>query len=890
VSRLPWGARVVRGLARAALFLYPARFRRLHGRAFPDITSHRWEREAARQSPLAATVTTTRLLAADTLAAAPMSWMEAATDENESRPSLRGVLRSLGRWLRDGGQDLRLAARAARRRPAFTLLVSLILGLGLGASTAAFDALDRAILNPLPFKDGERLRLLGIADRLRGFRTTPSLEAIELWREAAKRLDAIELFQDVNVTRSTRAGAELLPALAVSGGLPAMLGVRPVVGRMLGPGDAEDEAPSVVMLSEQFWRREFGGDPGTVGQTMPLAAGPAEIVGVWPAGARLDPRRAADVIRVLPAGREISQGSLAYVLVRLASEASELEAEQELATLMAGLPEASATAVPSLDDQAFWFLGEGYRGGVWLVFAGAVGLFLAALANASSLLIERATMRGHELGVRLALGGSGARLARLFIAEGVIYAAFGTAVAAGVAAGLERLVRVTEPRLFSELAGAGLDGRALGFMTASALLVALVCSMAPLWRMWTADLRAVIARSGVGRSTPASMRAHLVLVATQAALAVLLVSGAVLMIQSFRNLANVDSGVALDRLAELSVSPPAAHYPSPESQRLFHDRLRQALEAMPGVDGVTTSGMPILMSSIQSGLPRLEGEAESAHADSGAVTLITSAPPGYFKVLGIRLVKGRFFEAGERDIAIVSEGFAVSRGGEVVGKRVYTPRSERSYEIVGVVGATRAFGMADREERFNIYFPEGDQRTGFVRYIVRTKGDPDDVLRLARATLAEIDPALPMLGPQTGRDVYRRQTAQHRFVAMLLAGLASLGFLLALAGVYGAVALNLSRRTREVGIRLALGASARALVRTLTMAGLRPVVLGGALGAVVTWFASPRLDVLLFHVPPRDPWSLIPSIGVVLGAALLAALVPARRAGRVDPVITLRVE
>jgi ABC-type antimicrobial peptide transport system permease subunit len=312
------------------------------------------------------------------------------------------------------------------------------------------------------------------------------------------------------------------------------------------------------------------------------------------------------------------------------------------------------------------------------------------------------------------------------------------------------------------------------------------------------------------------------------------------------------------------------------------------LTSIPGVEAVTTSGMPILSSSIQAGLPRLSDE-EKVEAPE-AVTILTSTPPDYFRVMGLRLRAGRFFAPGEKNLAIVNESFAKSRGNDVIGKRVHTPMSKESYEIVGVVNDTKAFGLADLDVRFNIYMPTEDHTDAFARYIVRTAGDPVDVINAARIRVAELDRALPLLATQTGLDVVRRQTAQHRFIAALTGGLAVLGFVLALASVYGAVALSLSRRTREIGIRLALGATRGSLARLLTAAGLRPVLAGGALGIGAAWLATPYLDALLFQVPARDPVSAAMAIALVVSAAGLAAVVPARRASRVDPVITLRAE
>jgi putative ABC transport system permease protein len=883
---LPAGARFVRCLARVAALTYPPRFRRLHGDAFSDVAIHRWEREARARSRMRATMATTRLLVTDTMAASTRSWLEAATDDTEDRPNLRAVLRSASRWLRDGGRDVRLAARSATRRPGIFAFVALTLGLGIGASTTAFDALDRAILHPLPFAGSDRLVFLSMQDRLRGFRSTPPLSLVERWRAGARSIERIEIFEEQSVTRLRSSGADLLAVLAISSGLPDMLGVRPVTGRLLGAQDAAAGAAGVVMLSEQFWRREFGADPAVVGQPLMLASGPVTIAGIWPAGARLNPRRPPDVVRMLPAGREIVAGNLSYLVARLAPGASSDGAVRELASLSVGAADVFDTATPAIDSQAFIFLGPAYVTGVWLVFAGALALLIVAIANVVAVLVELSARRSHELGLRLALGGSGARLARLFVAEGIIFVGAGLMAAMVIATGLEAAIVSYEPRLFSDVSGAGLAGRALGFACAAGVLVALVCAVAPLWRLRTTDIRHVLAQSSGARATAAPWRAQYGLVAAQAALAVLLVSGAGLMARSFSNLARVDVGFDIDRLAELSLLPPAARYPTPEAQAAFATRVAESIRALPGVTGLVPSGMPILSASVQMGLPRLEGEP--VPQDAGATTLITSAAPGYFDVMGITLVAGRLFTPADRDVAIVNEAFARRRVGPVVGQSLYTPRSQRSFTIVGVVNNTRTFGFTEHDDLINVYFPDTSALTGFVRFIVRTNGEPEDVLRQARVRIAALDPHVPIRSATTGPDVLRRRTSQHRFVAVLLAGVAALGFLLALGGVYGAVALRVSTRTREMGVRLALGATPAALVRALIGSGLRPVWLGGAVGAVAAWLVAPQMEPLLFRVSPHDPVSATGAVAIVVTMAAAAALIPARRVTRVDPAITLR--
>jgi predicted permease len=546
--------------------------------------------------------------------------------------------------------------------------------------------------------------------------------------------------------------------------------------------------------------------------------------------------------------------------------------------------------MPVAISPADLLLGEQFVTGVWLVFAGGIVLLAAAIANAAHLLLERANARGHELAVRIAIGGSQSRLFRLFFAEGVVYAAGALVAGLLIAIGLETLISQYEPRLFREVAGGGLVGRAFGFVGAIAVLAAIVCSVAPVFRSERRDVTAAV-NHGHARTTTVRSRSMNVLVGLQAAIAALLVFGAALMGRSLFNLMSVSPGIEMARLAEVSISMPAAAYPTETARALYLSRARETLAAIPGVTGVVTSGMPILQASLMSGLPRLEGEPEvevPAHFN----TAVANVAPDYFRTMGLRLRAGRLFTSDETDVAVVGQLFAATRG-NVLGKNLLLPRAKSPLLIVGVVDDVRYMGLAnDKDQPPSVYLPPltlPESKTDtFQRFIIRTDGDPASVIPAARRKLAEIDPLVPILEPQTGPDVIRRQTAQHRFVAAVLGGLAVMGFLLAMSGVYGAVALSVVRRTREIGVRMALGASAERLVRRFIAHGLRPVAIGAIGGALVIWLAAPSLEALLFRVPAHDPISGAACLGLVIVTAAIAALIPARRIARVDPAKTLR--
>lgn len=883
------GARIIRLLAASVSFLYPGRFRRIHRSDFADVADHVFAREAEKRPPLRATLAAARVIVSDTFAASPDLWMDAIRDGVPNASIGNSLFRKVTHWLRGGGHDLKLAVRGAAHRPAFSMLVVATLGLGIGASSAAFDALDRAIVRPLPFAGDRQLRLVVMQQATSGYMSVP-LNAFASWRRSATTVSAVEVFRRVSAISITSTGADVLRGLAVSGGLPAMLRVRPVIGRALTPADAAPGAPGAVMLTEQYWRQTYGADRSVIGRRLTISNKPMDIVGVWPSGARLDFEEAADIIRTLPAGAEYNSGSWVQVLARIQPGQTKTSVEAELLALTPRPSTGSLNYAPRMIAPADLLLGPQFVTGVWVVFVAALLLLAAAAANAGHLLMERAAMRQQELGIRMALGGSRARLVRLFFAEGLMYAAGGLVLGAVIAAGLEHGIAEYEPRLFRDVVGAGLAGRAFLFASVVAALTAIGATLAPLVRATRTDISAVMGRNG-GRATASRSRAMTILVTLQSGLAVLLVFGAVLLSHSLRILLSVDPGIELPRLAEISISLPAARYTTAEVRNAYFQRAKEALTGLPGVRGVITSGMPLLTASLMNGAPYLEGE-RPPQTPPDATVAVGSVPPNYLAVMGISLLAGRTFADGDSDVALVNELFARAHGGNVLGKRIFLPRSQQSdkgFLVIGVVNNVRYMGLSnDTANQPALYIPAARSDSNFSRFIIRTDGNPADAIDGAKRRLAEIDPTVPVLAPQTGVEVFRSQTAQHRFVALLVGGLAALGFLLAASGVYGAVSLGVVQRTREFGIRMALGAHPARLVSAFVGGGLRPVAVGAVFGAIAAWLAAPYAQVLLFRVGPHDSLSTVAGLAVVFATSALAAWLPSRRISRVDPARTLR--
>jgi putative ABC transport system permease protein len=888
----PVALAIVRAAARVVSFTFAPQVRRMTDPTFIEWADHRWQHErGAGASASRATGRALRVLFADALATAPSTWMLFAAAE-EPRDDHQAPRRSWWRRLGDGsGGDLKLAVRSVRQRPGFALLVVATLGLGLGASAAAFDALDRTVLRPLPFADSDRLALIAMHETRRGYFMSPSAPSVARWRQAATTLDGVEVARGSTAVRTGDGPAERVAVLGISAGLPTLLQVQPKLGRMLGIADSRPDAPPAVMIAESYWRQRYGASPDAIGRVVHLSGTATTIAGVWPEGARvLASQEPPLFIRVFKPDEELPRGSYSNIIVKLRPGLTADAVETELASLQPVAAEGDAAHDAGLRPTVqlpSHLLGDAYITGIWLVFVGAAALLIASIANASHLIAVRASARRFELGIRLAVGGSLARLLRLFLLEGLVLGSAGIAVALAIATLFENLMTSFEPRLFAPVLGAGLAGRALFFACATALAAVIACSIAPLLVARATDLREALSQSG--RTTGRTSRWRLASIATQAAIAAMLVVGAALMARSYRTLARVDPGIDAAHVGSVSASWPAARYSSVEARQAYVARLRDTLKAIPGVTVVTTSGMPILSTSVSEGVPYLDGEpepADQARSEHGSDAVYED----FFRVVGTRLVAGRYFEPLERDVAVVTENFARQRSESVVGKMLVWRTGKPPVQIVGVIADLSTFGVAARQTPVTILRPTPgawDSPT-FVRFLYRAEGDPASLSSVIRQRFAEIDPDVPASAMESGREVLSRQTRQHRFVAVLLAALAGLGVMLAMAGMYGAVALDVSRRTREVGIRLALGASRRQVVQTLARRGLVPVLAGAATGLALAQLLTPQLETLLFGVQARDLLSVASAAAVVVFAALVACVLPARRAGRVDPVTTLR--
>jgi predicted permease len=891
MTRRPLGLRGTRALARLLLCCYPRRFRQRWTEAFIEAAAHRWRRE--RERGRLGTLGTLRaglLLCADTLGAAPGTWRSpagwnGAPDGFYPRQPWRDrLLGAIAGTL----ADVRMAVRMMRRQAGTSTLAVATLALGIGISTAAFAALDRVVLNPLPFARGDRMRYLAREHNTLGWRITPDGATLARWRAGAQSIERIETYRDTTAIRLDDGLPQRLNVLTISTGLPGMLGVRPLAGRMLVESDAAPDAPAVAMVHETFWRQKLGADPAIVGRDLRLTTGPATVVGIWPSSARVNQRLTADLVRMMPRDQEIRQGGWTSLLALLQPGVDDRSAATELNSL-AIVEDARATEFHFVVLPPTGFVNEAYLRGLWLVFAAALSLLVVAILNAANLLLSRGTTRTAELGVRLALGGSPGRILRLFAAESIAVTASGVIAGIVVAWLTTRVYVVWQPAGMGAVSHGWFDVRTAMFVAGAAGFAAIAAALIPAWRARSSTVRAVLTDGP--RTTDASSTLRAGLVAAQAALAALLVAGASITGRSFYHLASVHPGFDVDPLAMVSVAASPLRFPTPDAQENFLRRVRESIAALPQVERITVTNAPPFATSTNAAVPVLEGETEPS-GPPASETRSQSVDPEYFAVFGTPIVAGRIFERADGlDAVIVNESFARAHGGNIVGRRLkLTGRNERWYTIVGIAGDVAAGALVDGALTDpQLYFPMSSRgEHQFMRFIVRVTGDPETLITAVRARVAALDPATTLAEARTGRQMFDAQTERHRFVAYLLGSLATFGLVFAVSGIYGIVSLDVTRRRREVGVRVALGAAPANVIGHMIGRGLRPVLIGGVAGVLAALWLGPLWKDLLFRVSERDPLSAIAGMALVTLTATIGCAVPARRAARVDPVVALR--
>ncbi|MEX2273066.1 MAG: ABC transporter permease [Vicinamibacterales bacterium] len=795
--------------------------------------------------------------------------------------------------------DFRLALRSLYRAPGFALVAILTLALGIGANAAVFSVVDGVLLKPLPYASPDDLVMVWEHNISRDRRTNVVSPGNYVhWRERQTSfVDMAAMFQ-TSVNLSEGGAPEELRMQIVSEPLFRILGVSPALGRTFRP--EEDVPPrSKMLISHGLWHRRFGGDPAILGRKLTIAGQPVEIIGVVPTGFQfLDRNVDVWMPLALPPELRTPRGRSIRVVARLKPGVPIEQAHQEMTRISGGLSsEFPATNKGwSANVQPLSVHVAGDLKPTLLVLLGAVGfVVLVACANVASLLLARAAARQRETAVRTALGATWTRLARQALAESLTLAFLGGAAGLLLAYWLVRVLLVAAERglTLPRAHEIGLDVRVLAFTALVCIVTGILFGLAP--ALWSRRASVTNALKDAGRSgtSARAARARAVLVVGEIALAMVLLTGAGLMLQSFARLTAVEPGFETERIMTFSVALPPAQYSG--KSRQFFEQLHERLRAMPFVSAAGAISFLPMTGPASATSYRPEGHPQ-LEAGAMPVTEVRVISGDYFSVMGIPLKAGRLFNADEhrqdRNVVVISEAMAEQAfpGQNPIGKRVSISWVNDDFqEVIGVVGDIRHANLGE-PTRAMIYWPHVKNAYTTMFAVVRTTGDPQTIVASARADVQRLDPVQPIANVRTLEQIVSASVAQPRLIARLLAVFAAVALILAAIGIYGVVAYSVSQRTREIGIRVALGASRGSVVRLILTHGVILAAAGLAIGIPSALLLARAMKTLLFETPPGDPLTLGVVALVLGGAALAACLVPLRKALRVDPANALRSE
>lgn len=799
-------------------------------------------------------------------------------------------------------QDLRFALRQLRARPGLTAGAVITLALGIGANGAIFSVIRGVLLRPLAYEAPEQLAALWSRSLHDDDLSVVSLENFQDWREQATAFQDMAATSRAPTTLMTDEAARRVPAARVTPNTFRLLGVAPLIGRDFVDDDTIEGAPPVVILSHGLFLRAFGGDGSIIGQRVSLSGTEFEVIGVMPRGFHTPLLPEAELWRPLEARAACGRGCFfARVVGRLAPDATLETARSQLDVvgerLAAEYPEdnenVGVSAVP-LHEQ---MVGD-VKPALLVLFAGVGLVLLIACVNVANLLLTRAISRSREVGIRVAVGASRGRILRQLLTEGVVLACLGGALGAYLAyAAVDALVALSPPDL-PRLDAVRVDGLVVAMMAALAVGTGILFGLVPAVFAVRADAGGELGGERSGTAQRGRGRVRDALVAAEVALALTLLVGAGLLVKSFVTLVGVDPGFDPEHLMTAETQFLGEPYRDAAARIGFYDELFERLEARPDV--VSASGvwlLPMLEQDVISSL-EVEGRPDVSPADQPAASM-RAVTDDYFETMRIPLLAGRRLlssdDADGRRVIVVSRSLArtVWPNEDPIGRRIrFGLRFEREEpwrEVVGVVGDVKLQGLDDRD-RSVAYIPYRQFTFGSLSVVLRVTGDPTRLAAPFRATARSVDANVVIYDIGTMDDMLADSLAQRRFFMMLLATFAALAIVLAAVGIYAVTSYAVGSRVREMGIRLAIGARAADVQRAVLTRASGATALGVVVGTLAALGLTRLMQGLLFNTSPLDPVVFVGVAALLAGVALMAAWLPARRAGRVDPVVVLRQE
>jgi putative ABC transport system permease protein len=810
-------------------------------------------------------------------------------------------------------QDLRLAIRLFARRPGFTLASILTLALAIGGTTVIFSAMHAVFWRPLPYPNPSALMMISTTAAAKPDSALPNSVSppdFADWRQQSTSFAEMAAVRDDGYALQGDRGAEQITGTAVTPAFFPIFGLAPVHGRVLLAADVEPGAPPVVVLSHALWQRRFGGDAGVVGRSVVLDGTSRQVVGVTARAMNYPLDTEAWTPLAFSVDDLTKQRGAHYLTVigRLCAGVDLARARSEMAAiamrLAEGYPRSNANSTISVAPLRDGIVGEKVAPGMRLLF-GAVGLvFLVACVNVSSLVLGLALGRSRDFAVRAALGATRSRLLRGLFVESLLLAGAGGLAGVGLAALGARAIAGLDTLGIPLLDETRLDPQVILFAALATFAAACLFGMLPALQA-SRDVSRALATGARSTHDRARVRARGALVAVEIALAVALLVGAGLLARSFLTLVRTDLGIDLRGVQTISLSLPTAAYKDVERRAVFVDELMTRIAARPDIDAAgAIFGLPLTDFTYYISAYERDGVRLTSDEQNALSVNVRVVTPGFFRTLGIPVTAGREFQTSDRrgapSVAILNESAArlfwpgtpaaAAIGRRIVlGTRLGLGGDRAGGEVVGVVGDVRDVGPA-LLPRPTLYIAHAQFPMGFLTVAARAPQQPDDLVNWLRASVAAIDPAVPVFRVRTMEQFASRAVAQPRLYLALLGVFASVAVALAAIGIYGVMAQNVAARSREIGIRLALGATRQDVVRMVIRTAGRLTAVGLVVGFGVALLARPAFLRVLVGVRPLDgPTYLLVGLAT-LAVALGAAWLPARRAAKVDPAGSLRAE
>jgi putative ABC transport system permease protein len=802
-------------------------------------------------------------------------------------------------------KDLRYAARMMLRQPGFTLVAILTLALGIGANSAIFSVVNAVILRPLPFPQPEQLVMLWEVktEQVVGqsFKGTVSYSNFKDWSSQNDSFVELAAYQQAGFSLQGKEAPERVTGATVTANFFDTVGVKPQTGRGFLKSEEQTGSNRVVVLSDALWRRNFGADSEILDKQIILSGEPYTVVGVMPEEFQF-PRSTQlwTPLDLTPA--QISNRDIHWLMTlgRLKPGVQLERAQADMSTIARRIEQqypdiqtGRGVQVIALQEELVQFVRPAL-----LMLLGAVGfVLLIACTNVANLLLARSASRRREIAIRTALGAGRWRLIRQFLTESTLLFILGGGLGLLVSKWGVDLLMSWAAAFMPRAGEVKLDARVVAFTLLLSFLTGVIFGLVPAIQSSRTDVQSALKEGGNAGQSPRGSWIRSALVVAEIAAALVLLVGAGLLIKSFTQLLNTDTGLKAENVVTMGISLPTSRYNTPQARTAFYRQVLERVGALPGVEAAGVVNILPIQRSGYNGKVWVEGEPEPAPGRE-LIAEYRTASPDYFRALGVPLNAGRYFNQQDREkalpVAIVNQAFVrrYMNGGVALGRRVHKEEADW-LTVVGVVGDVKQSGLTQSimPEVFTPYSQdEAASLTQGMSLVVRARGETAELVSGIRGAIREVDPAQPVHNVQTMQDVIYRSVSDRRLTMLLLSLFAGLALFLAVIGIYSVMSYVVAQNTREIGIRMALGAQAHDVLKLVVGQGLMLTLLGIALGLGASLALTRLIKSLLFGVTATDPLTFIYVSLFLTLVAVLACYLPARRATRVDPMIALRYE